>query len=225
MKQTRLPPVRTAMWRNVWLGLGLCACLGAANAATIDALVTTDGGQPLGDAVIVAAPHAVSLEAVTADATLDQIDKQFMPGLLVVQVGTRVHFPNHDHVRHQVYSFSPAKPFELPLYAGSEAPPIVFDRPGPVALGCNIHDWMRGYVYVAESPWFGHTDKSGVVHLNLPPGEYDLHVWHAQMRDLEDSTRVALKVPDAGSVAHQWQLALKPSFVPRRAPMSDSGGY
>ena len=98
MKQTRLPPVRTATWRNVWLGLGLCVCLGAANAATIDALVTTDGGQPLGDAVVVAAPHAVSLEAVTADATLDQIDKQFMPGLLVVQVGTRVHFPNHDHV-------------------------------------------------------------------------------------------------------------------------------
>ena len=118
MKQTRLPPVRTAAWRNVWLGPGLCVCLGTANAATIDALVTTDGGQPLGDAVIVAAPHAVSLEAVTADATLDQIDKQFMPGLLVVQVGTLAHFPNHDHIRHQVYSFSPAKPFELPLLRG-----------------------------------------------------------------------------------------------------------
>jgi hypothetical protein len=64
-----------------------------------------------------------------------------------------------------------------------------------------------------------------VVHLNPPPGDYYLHVWHAQMRHLKDSTRVALKVPDAGPVDHQWQPAIKPSFVPRRAPMSDSGGY
>lgn len=224
MKMMKWRRMRDAS-RRISLGVGLCVCLGAAKAATIDATVTSDDGKPLADAVIVAAPHGASVEAVTADAVLDQVDKQFLPGLLVVQVGTRVHFPNHDRIRHQVYSFSPTKAFELPLYAGSEAPPVVFDRPGPVALGCNIHDWMRAYVYVSGSPWFGQTDKSGAAHLSVPPGDYDLHVWHAQMRDLEDSTRVALKVPDTGSVAHQWQLALKPSFVPRRAPMSDSGGY
>jgi hypothetical protein len=82
-------------------------------------LIITHNRQPLGDPVRVAAPLRVSLEAVTADATLDKIDKLFMPGLLEVQMGIRVHFPNHDHVRHQVYSFSLAKPFGLPLNAGS----------------------------------------------------------------------------------------------------------
>ena len=118
MKERGLPPVLAACWPKMLLGLSLWVCLGAVESATIDASVTSDKGQPLGDAVIVAAPHVVSLEAVTADTTLDQIDKQFMPGLLVVQVGTRAHFPNHDHIRHQVYSFSPAKPFELPLLRG-----------------------------------------------------------------------------------------------------------
>jgi hypothetical protein len=81
-------------------------------------LIITHDRPPLGDPVLVAAPLRVSLDAVTADATLDKIDKLFMPGLLEVQMGIRVYFPNHDHVRHQVYSFSLAKPFGLPLNAG-----------------------------------------------------------------------------------------------------------
>lgn len=82
-------------------------------------MIITHNRQPLGDPVRVAAPLRVSLDAVTADATRDKIDKLFMPGPLEVQMGIRVHFPNHDHVRHQVYSFSLAKPFGLPLNAGS----------------------------------------------------------------------------------------------------------
>ena len=92
-----------------------------AKAAAIDALIITHDRQPLGDPVLIAALLRVSLEAVTADATLDKIDKQFMPGPLEVQMGIRMHFPNHDHVRYQVYPFSLAKPFGLPLNAGSES--------------------------------------------------------------------------------------------------------
>ena len=91
------------------------------------------------------------------DAVVDQVDKEFTPKVNAILVGTSVIFPNHDNVRHQVYSFSPAKRFELPLYAGVPAQPVVFDTPGVVVLGCNIHDWMVGYVYVSESPYFAKT--------------------------------------------------------------------
>ena len=83
---------------------------------------------------------------------VDQINLEFVPHVKPVVVGSPVYFPNKDDVRHHVYSFSPAKRFELPLYSGTPAAPVVFDRPGIVAIGCNIHDWMLGYIYVAETP-------------------------------------------------------------------------
>ena len=84
---------------------------------------------------------------------VDQINLEFVPHVKPVVVGSPVYFPNKDDVRHHVYSFSPAKRFELPLYSGTPAAPVVFDRPGIVAIGCNIHDWMLGYIYVAETPY------------------------------------------------------------------------
>ena len=113
---------------------------------------------------------ACACPAKPRDNVVDQVDKQFVPKVQAVLVGTPVTFPNNDNVRHQVYSFSPAKRFELPLYAGVPAQPIVFDKPGVVVLGCNIHDWMVGYIYVSESPYFAKTGKDGkAVLADLPP--------------------------------------------------------
>ena len=83
-----------------------------------------------------------------------QQGKQFLPDVLVVPVGTSVHFPNRDSVRHHVYSFSPAKKFELKLYTGTPANPVVFDRAGVVTLGCNIHDRMVGWIVVVDTPYY-----------------------------------------------------------------------
>lgn len=83
-----------------------------------------------------------------------QQGKQFLPGVLVVPVGTSVHFPNRDSVRHHVYSFSPAKKFELKLYTGTPANPVVFERAGVVTLGCNIHDRMVGWIVVVDTPYY-----------------------------------------------------------------------
>ena len=80
-------------------------------------------------------------------------------GCSSVGVGTRVEFPNNDSVSHQVYSFSPAKRFQLPLYKGEIHPPVTFDQPGLVVLGCNIHDSMVGYIYVTDAPYFGTTER------------------------------------------------------------------
>jgi hypothetical protein len=92
-----------------------------------------------------------------------------------------VKFPNSDQIRHQVYSFSPAKTFSLKLYAGSPATGIVFDKPGLVVLGCNIHDKMLAFVAVVDSPYFAKIDGTGSATLNLPRGRYHLRVWHPQL--------------------------------------------
>ena len=99
-------------------------------------------------------------------------------------MGTSVEFPNNDSVSHQVYSFSAAKRFQLPLYRGEAHPPITFDRPGLVVLGCNIHDGMVGYIYATDAPYFGKTGTSGSVQLKaLPVGDYRIAVWSPFIAD------------------------------------------
>jgi hypothetical protein len=136
-----------------------------------------------------------------------------------------VTFPNHDDVRHQVYSFSPAKRFELPLYAGVPAQPVVFDKPGVVVLGCNIHDWMVGYVYVSESPFFAKTGKDGkAVLAELPARAYVLRVWHPQLETSEDATHKTIDVSRDRRIEAAWTLNLKREVRVRRAPTSERGG-
>jgi hypothetical protein len=117
-------------------------------------------------------------------AVLDQIDRQFAPQVLVIPRGSKVSFPNSDTVAHQVYSISPARRFELPLYSGKAAvPQEIFDREGVVSVGCNIHDQMRAYIYVVDAQYFGRADKDGRWSLpNIEPGEYQLTIWHPRAR-------------------------------------------
>ena len=100
-----------------------------------------------------------------------------------VRTGTAVSFPNNDDIRHHVYSFSEAKKFELPLYKGVPAEPVVFDQAGTVVLGCNIHDWMLAYVYVVDTPWRLVTDEKGAGVLDdLPAGRYRVDVLHPRLK-------------------------------------------
>jgi plastocyanin len=195
-----------------------------APAFEISATVTDTQGKPLADAVLVAVPAEGALPpARSREDSVDQVDKQFVPRVMPVLVGTSVSFPNNDNVRHQVYSFSPAKRFELPLYAGVPAQPIVFDKPGVVVLGCNIHDWMIGYVYVSESPYFAKTGANGKARIsNLPPRAYVVRVWHPQAETQEEATRKTIDAA-ARTVEVEWMLKVKPEARVRRAPSSDRG--
>jgi hypothetical protein len=100
---------------------------------------------------------------------MDQRDQQFAPHVLAVQRGTAVSFPNSDQIRHHVYSFSEPKRFELRLYSGVPADPVVFDRAGTVVLGCNIHDDMIGFVRVVDTPWFATSGEDGVARIEKVP--------------------------------------------------------
>lgn len=166
------------------LSAALCAaalCVVASPSARAAELVLTlgDGSVPVAEAV--ASLHAEAREAPGATAVMDQRDSTFVPGVLPVQVGTAVSFPNSDRVQHQVYSFSTPKPFELPLYAGTPRAPILFDQPGVVVVGCNIHDWMIGYIVVLDTPHFGKSRAEGKVRVTAPPGRYTLRVWHPRL--------------------------------------------
>lgn len=172
---------------NSLIGRLVCfaTALGTAQAvlaAGLNVQVQDKNGKPLPNAIV----FLESAEAKAAAKPLKGIEiaqaaKQFAPLVTVVTTGTPVLFPNNDTVRHHVYSFSPAKTFDLKLYAGVPANPVVFDKSGIAVLGCNIHDNMVAWVVVVDTPYFGKTDPQGHVTLDLPPGSYRLRTWHASL--------------------------------------------
>lgn len=171
--------LNTLSWpqRLVWLAWWLAP---SAWAATVQVTVQDDAGKPLPDAVVfLESREARALARPVDGAEIAQQGKQFTPAVLVVTAGTAVTFPNRDTVRHHVYSFSPTKTFELKLYTGAPANPVVFDRPGIAVLGCNIHDQMAAWVVVVETPYYGRSSAAGIVALpQVPAGSYRLRVWH-----------------------------------------------
>jgi len=183
----------------------------------LEAVVQDDRGKPIGDVIVSLTPPGPAPGPRPAPAVLDQQNKEFVPQVLAVHVGTSVAFPNRDNIRHHVYSFSPAKRFELPLYIGTPAAPVVFDKPGAVVLGCNIHDWMVGYVYVLATPYFANTAPDGKTRLpDVPPGAYEARVWHPRMKGEPEKTGkpITIAAGDPGQVA--FVVALKPERRPPR---------
>jgi plastocyanin len=191
----------------------------AAQAAEVRAVVKDHKGKLVADAVVLAVPADPrnALHSRSPAAAMDQVDKQFVPYVKPILVGSTIRFPNSDNIRHQVYSFSPAKKFELPLYSGMDAPPVVFDKPGVVILGCNIHDWMIGYIYVSETPFFAKTGPLGTAAISdMPAGEYAVRIWHPSMDHAEETTIQHITLAADASGLVEWQIELKPTIrVPR----------
>ena len=170
-------------------------------AATVQVQMQDSAGIPLADAVVyLESKDAAAAVKPLLGAEVAQVNRQFDPQVRVVTLGTAVQFPNHDRVRHQVYSFSDAKRFELKLYAGVTASTIVFDKPGIAVLGCNIHDNMVAWVIVVPTPYFGRSGPDGKLTLdNLPPGNYRLRTWHVQLPVGTPALDQALTVPATGA--------------------------
>ncbi len=183
----------------------------ALDAAGLTVSVTDSAGKPVADAVVYAVSETgAPAQARGTIAVLDQIDKEFVPFVLPVQVGTQVRFPNQDNIRHNVYSFSPAKTFSLELYKGTAAPPVTFDKAGVVVMGCNIHDKMLAYILVADTPHFAKTGPAGTLALkDLAQGQYEVRAWHPRLIDMSQPVLQKLTVGAAdGKIA--FTLALKP---------------
>ena len=194
-----------------------------AAAASLAITVQLPGGHPLPDAVVTVQPVGKKLPPpAPIHAVMDQMNRMFMPEVVVVPAGSTVSFPNSDSVSHQIYSFSAAKRFQLPLYRGKPYPPVLFDQTGIVILGCNIHDWMIGYIDVTDAPFYGTTDEQGAWSAQLPAGRYQITVWHPRMRE-ESPTLIRELSIDAGDRA-DLTLQLTKSLRPQ--PMEGQGdGY
>ena len=182
--------------------------------ATLEISVRDAAGKPVRDAVVTV-HSAAAKPGPTArfpwPAQVAQRDIQFDPFVLIVPVGADVGFPNQDKVRHHVYSFSKAKKFELKLYGRETTRTVRFDKPGPVALGCNIHDGMSAFVMVIDTPWAGQTDANGRTLLaNIPAGEARVTVWHPYARAKGNAVQLAVSLPPAGKTARAVSLNLAP---------------
>lgn len=173
-------------------------------------------GEPLPDAVAYALPLQKSaLKPPAAETPIDQVNKEFTPRVSVIQTGTSVQFPNKDNIRHHVYSFSPAKTFDLKLYSGTPAKPVLFDQPGVVVLGCNIHDWMLAYVLVVDTPYFGKAGADGTVKLDgLPPGDYELKAWHPNLEGAQPTQKIHV----SGDASYQLRLKIGATAAPASKP-------
>jgi plastocyanin len=162
--------------------LVLCAAAGLAEASDLRVGVFDGANAPVADAAVYAVPSIPVARGVIPTAIIDQVHREFVPRVSVVQAGTQIKFPNSDNIRHSVYSFSPPRIFTLKLYAGTPANPVLFDRPGIVVLGCNIHDTMVAWVLVVDTPYFARTAADGTATLSgLPAGNYVLRAWNNSM--------------------------------------------
>ena len=176
------------------IGLLCSVCILSAHAEHVVQVIDS-AGKPVLDAVVYFDNGTIE-KAKSAKVDIEQKDKKFMPLVTVVQTGTAISFPNNDTVRHQAYSFSPAKPFELKLYAGKPEAPIIFDKPGTVVVGCNIHDQMLAYIEIVDTPYFAKTDASGKAKIaTLPMGKYNLKTWtyHQMNGSLPSEQPVVIK--------------------------------
>ncbi len=212
--------VRSTLTRSALSLLASLAFIATAGASGVTVTVRDSQGQPVRDAVVSLLPlDRPAPPAGDASAVIDQRNLSFTPQVLVVQTGTRVTFPNSDNVRHQVYSFSPAKRFELKLYAGNHASTERFDQAGIVTLGCNIHDWMLGYVVVMDTPWFAKTGDDGQLALaNVPAGRYTLQLWHPRQASGMAPTSETVTLDAAAPLQRSYTIALRPAEQTNRPP-------
>ena len=185
-------------------------------AADAQVTVLDANGQPVaGAGVAVYVPRGVQPQAELD--VMDQRNEAFVPDFLVVTAGAEVSFPNSDQVLHHVYSFSPAKTFELPLYRGMLPSPVHFDHEGIVVIGCNIHDHMIGHVWVVDTTLHALTDANGVAHFaELPAGRYRTLAWHPRAGK-SGVKETLLETSATGNGAASIELAVSKQVAERGA--------
>ncbi len=202
--------VLSALAAVTLIGSG-AAAVDAATPASLRVQVIDAGGFPVRDAVV---------ELHTARSTsgpirfpwkmaIAQKNQQFTPGTLIIAKGSTVAFPNLDSVRHSIYSFSKPARFKIDLYGRDQTRTHTFPVVGSVKLGCNIHDHMRGYIRITDTPFAGKTDGNGYVTLSgMETGAARLTVWHPALRTATGEIKSSLNIA-GGAQTHKLKVALR----------------
>jgi plastocyanin len=165
------------------------------------------------------AAQAPTPAAAGKPVVLDQIDEEFVPDVLVVPTGGQVVFKNSDTTRHHIYSFRHPKRFELQLAPRETSAPVSFDQSGVVALGCNIHDHMRAWLYVTEARFVARTGADGVVTFtDVPSGAWEAKTWHPRASPGAPEPTQAIRLDADGKFSGAFVLPLRATVGPARDP-------
>ncbi len=202
------------MGRKFFLVLACASAASPLAAAPLRVHVVDASGRPVRDAVVTLYPAGAAARAAHAGGrfTVSQQNLQFHPFLTIVPVGADVSFSNLDPTKHHVYSFSPAKKFELKLFARDQSRTVHFDKPGVVALGCNIHDQMSAFIVVTDSAWTARTNAQGMVTFaDAPNASARLTVWHPYLRS-QGAQLVQAIAPTQRSASFQVRLRPPPTM-------------
>lgn len=213
-------------WRVLKAGMLMLGLVGAeAQAGKLLVDVRDEQNRPIKDAVAYFhLPGKAPAPATRARAVMDQRDKEFVPHVLAIRVGTEVVFPNSDNIRHHVYSLGGGNAFELPLYPNGARPSVKFKQAGAASVGCNIHDWMLGYIYAVDSPWFAVSGADGRAQVQgVPDKPGKLGVWHPRLEGGESAVQMLEVTPGKAEVL-TVKLRLKPDR-PRKRPDSYTSDY
>lgn len=204
------------MLRGVLIALALAGVTMPLVAAPLTVRVVDASGRPVHDAVVTLHPAGGAARAPHPSGRYEVSQKnlQFHPFLTVIPVGADVSFPNLDPTKHHVYSFSPAKRFELKLFAKDQSRTVHFDKGGVVALGCNIHDQMSAFIFVTDSVWTARTNAQGLVTFaDAPNTPAQVSVWHPYMRVASGTLTEAIG-PQQHSVTFSVKLRPPPPAMP-----------
>ena len=216
------PRLRRFIAETILTLLALHVVSATAHAGALAVSVVDPDGVPVPDVVVYVLQDGVenSGDKSPGRAVMDQVNKQFVPHILVVQKGTAVDFPNSDTVAHHVYSFSKPNDFVLPLYKGDPRDPVTFKHDGIVTLGCNIHDQMLGYIVVVDTDVFGKTGPDGTLTLQVDDAAtaYAVSIWSPRIRDADE--RLSRKLPHGAAMTVRF--ALEKKLRPRFDPGTDS---
>ena len=219
LELTRTLSVKVVLALSVAL---LVAAAGPSRAGTFIAVAGDRDGQAMTSVVIALKPVGVAAPvAVAATITVTQENLSFKPYISVIRKGGSVVFANRDTVEHHIKSFSSSRPFEIAVHKpGDTPPPIRFDSEGAIVAYCILHDWMRAYVYVADTPWYGISDNSGLTRIdNIPAGDYEVSAWHPDLGQFKPPLTAKVTISASGTAQSTFKFEFKPRPV-RQAPKS-----
>ncbi len=203
----------------------LAAATTLAQAAVFVGVASDRDGQSLPNVVMALKP-AGSQPPATAPTqiTVTQEALSFKPYISVIRAGSSVVFANRDTVEHHIKSFSSSKPFEIAVHKpGDTPPPIRFDKKGAIVAYCILHDWMRAYVYVADTPWTAISGDNGLARIeNVAPGDYELTAWHPDLGQFKPPLTSKITVGASGTTQTTVKFDFKPRPI-RKAPRTADG--
>jgi plastocyanin len=213
-----------------WLGtmvLWAAMVASCAQAGTLVGLAGDRDGQALANVVVALKPVGRAAPATAPEElVVSQQDLSFRPYISAIRLGSSVVFANRDKVEHHIKSFSSSKPFEIAVHKPGDTPaPIRFDKEGAVVAYCILHDWMRAYVYVADTPWYAITAaNTGLVKIeNVPAGDYDVTAWHPDLGQYKAPLTQRVSVPASGNAEVTFKFEFKPRAI-RQAPKTSGAG-